>query len=108
MSLKELENVVEKLKATTALVAILKHYGKIKIPSEMFKELSNEQIFPNDFITINGSAMCVTYDKDTDEVGFELMYEDDGIRPENTLAFICTRGNLDVGSIDYNHPLYKK
>lgn len=108
MNLKDLEDVVEKIKATTVLVAILKHHGKIKIPSNIFEELSNEQIFPNDFITKNGSAMCITYDKNTNEIGFELMYEDDGIRPENTLAFICTRGNLEVGNIDYNHPLYKK
>ena len=95
-------------KATSILVAILKHNGKMTIPSDLFIDLFDEQIWPNDYITKNGNSMCVTYNKDTEEISFELMYEDDGYRPENTIAFICTRGNLDVGYVDYNHPLYKK
>ena len=105
---EELEKVFERLRATSALVAILKHNGKLNVPAVMFDELLNEQAWPNDFITNNGSAMCVTYNKETDEFGFELMYEDDGYKPDDALGFQCTRGNLEVGHIEYNHPLYKK
>ena len=108
MDHKELKTIFENLRATTALVAILKHQGKTSVPAEMFDELLNEQIWPNDFITKNGSAMCITYDKDLKEFGFELMYEDDGIKPENAIGFQCTRGNLEVGFIDYNSPYYRK
>ena len=62
----------------------------------------------SDFITNNGSAMCVTYDRDTKEFGFELMYENDGYRPSNAIGFQCTRGNLEVGFVDYNSPFYRK
>lgn len=101
--------IFEKLRATSALVAILKHYGKISVPRSMFNELlTNEQIWPNDFITNNGSAMCVTYDEKTEEFGFELKYESDGDKPFNAIGFQCTRGNLEVGHIDYNSPFYRK
>jgi hypothetical protein len=104
----ELETIFEKLRATTALVGLLKHNGKMTVPAEMFLELLNEQKWPNDFITNNGSAMCVTYDHDTKEFGFELMYEDDGYKPDDALGFQCTRGNLEVGFVDYNSPFYRK
>ena len=83
MNQKELRIIFENLRATTAFVAILKHNGKMTIPAKMFDELLTEQKWPNDFITNNGSAMCITYDKELDEFGFELMYEDDGYKPEN-------------------------
>jgi hypothetical protein len=104
----ELKTIFENLRATSTLVAILKYQGKISIPSIFLKELLNKQVWPDDFITKNGSMMCVTYDEKKDEFGFELMYEDDGYKPDNTIGFQCTRGNLEVGYIDYNHPLYKK
>ncbi len=108
MNQKDLETIFNNLRATTAFVAILKHQGKVSVPADIFKELLNEQSWPNDFITKNGSAMCVTYDKDLNEFGFELMYEDDGYRPTNSIGFQCTRGNLEVGYIDYNSPYYRK
>lgn len=104
----QLEEVFQRLRATSALVAILKHNGKLSVPASMFDELLNEQVWPNDFITNNGSAMCVTYNRETDEFGFELMYEDDGFKPDDALGFQCTRGNLEVGYIDYSSPFYKK
>lgn len=108
MNDKELLKIFNNLRATAVLVGILKHNGKISLPAEMFTELLNEQIWPNDFITNNGSAMCITYDKDSNSFGFELAYEDDGYRPENLIGFQCTRGNLDVGFVDYNSPFYRK
>jgi hypothetical protein len=105
---EQLEKIFNNLKATSAFVALLKHNGRMTVPAEMFEDLLNEQVWPNDFITQNGSAMCVTYDRDKKEFGFELMYEDDGYKPNNAIGFQCTRGNLEVGDIDYNHPLYKK
>jgi hypothetical protein len=98
----------DNLRATTALVAILKHNGKVSVPASLFSDLLSEQVWPNDFITKNGSAMCVTYNENSDEFGFELMYEDDGYKPLNTIGFQCTRGNLDVGFVDYNSPYYRK
>ena len=101
--------IFEKLRATSALVAILNHHGKIFVPRSIFNELiDNEQVWPNDFITNNGSMMCVTYNQDTDEMGFELRYESDGDRPLNSIGFQCTRGNLEVGFVDYNSPFYRK
>jgi hypothetical protein len=108
MNNDEIKTIFENLRATSAFVAILKHQGKISIPANILKELLNKQEWPNDFITNNGSAMCVTYDKDLNEFGFELMYEDDGYRPNNAIGFQCTRGNLEVGFIDYNSPYYRK
>ena len=64
------------------------------------EELLQEQKWPNDFITKNGSAMCVTFDRDKNEIGFELMYEDDGYKPDDAIGFQCTRGNLEVGFIE--------
>lgn len=107
-SQEELETIFNNLRATSAFVAILKHNGKLSVPAKMFDELLNEQVWPNDFIYKNGSAMCITYDKESDEFGFELMYEDDGYKPDNAIGFQCTRGNLEVGHIDYDSPLYKK
>jgi len=101
--------IFEKIRATSVLVAILKHYGKLSVPRNIFKELlENEQVWPNDFITNNGSMMCVTYDEDSEEMGFELRYESDGERPKNSIGFQCTRGNPDVGFVDYNSPFYRK
>ena len=77
-------------------------------PANLNEELLQEQKWPNDFITKNGSAMCVTFDRDKNEIGFELMYEDDGYKPDDAIGFQCTRGNLEVGFIDYNDPRYKK
>ena len=108
MNQDEIKIIFENLRATTAFVAILKNQGKISVPADTFKELLNEQIWPNDFITNNGSAMCVTYNKDLNEFGFELMYEDDGYRPDNSIGFQCTRGNKEVGFVDYNSPYYRK
>ena len=105
---EELEKIFTNLRATTVFVALLKHNGKMSLPAEMFDELLNEQIWPNDFIYKNGSSMCITYDKDLNEFGFELMYEDDGYKPNNAIGFQCTRGNLEVGHIDYNDPRYRK
>lgn len=108
MKQSELKIIFENLRATTAFVAILKHQGRISIPAELLEELLNDQVWPNDFITKNGSMMCVTYDKDKNEFGFELLYEEDGNAPENKIGFQCTRGNLEVGYIDYNSPYYRK
>lgn len=108
MDNESLKTIFENLRATSAFVAILKHQGKISVPEELLKELLKDQAWPNDFITNNGSAMCVTYDPNKKEFGFELMYEDDGYKPENAIGFQCTRGNLEVGFIDYNSPYYRK
>lgn len=108
MDNESLKAIFENLRATSAFVAILKHQGKISVPEELLTDLLNEQSWPNDFITNNGSAMCVTYDFNKKEFGFELMYEDDGYKPENAIGFQCTRGNLEVGFIDYNSPHYRK
>jgi hypothetical protein len=108
MNSEELRVIFENLRATSAFVAILKHQGKTTVPAEMLEELLNEQTWPNDFIANNGSAMCVTYDSNTNEFGFELMYEDDGFKPNDAIGFQCTRGNLEVGFIDYNSPYYRK
>jgi hypothetical protein len=108
MTEDDLKTIFENLRATSAFVAILKHNGKMTVPASMLKDLLEPQIWPNDFIYKNGAAMCVTYNRDADEFGFELMYEDDGYKPDDAIGFQCTRGNLEVGFIDYNHPLYKK
>ena len=108
MNDEQLKTIFEKLRATSAFVAILKHQGKTSVPAENLMELLNDQVWPDDFITNNGSAMCITYDSDKNEFGFELMYEDDGYRPGNSIGFQCTRGNLEVGFVDYYSPHYRK
>jgi hypothetical protein len=106
---KHTENVIifENLRATAVLVGILNHFGKINLPRNMFLELLNKQEWPNDFITNHGSMMCVTYDEEKDTFGFEIRYKSDGKYPENAIGFQCTRGNLEVGHIDYNSPHYR-
>jgi hypothetical protein len=108
MDNENLKTIFENLKATSAFVAILKHQGKVCVPEEFLTDLLDEQVWPNDFITNHGSAMCVTYDSSKKEFGFELMYEDEGYKPQNAIGFQCTRGNLEVGFIDYNSPHYRK
>lgn len=100
--------IFENLRATAVLVGILKHFKKINLPRNLFLELANKQEWPNDFITNNGNMMCITYNKDTDEFGFELRYKSDGDYPKNTIGFQCTRGNLEVGYVDYNSPYYRE
>jgi hypothetical protein len=101
--------IFESLKATSILVAILKHYGKLNVPQEIFKELiTEEQIWPNDFITKNGSMAAVSFDPNTQMFGFELRYQDEGAPPNNTFGFLCTRSTTDVGEIDFNSPHYRK
>lgn len=98
----------ESLRGTSILVAILKHYGKLELPRSIFNELLTEkQIFPNDFITKNGSMARVTYDKDKDTFGFELAYMDEKPYPLNVVGFSCTRAETHVGPIDYNDPYYR-
>jgi hypothetical protein len=108
MDNEKLKIIFENLRATSAFVAILKHQGKVSVPEKLLTDLLQEQVWPNDFITNYGSAMCVTYDSNKKEFGFELMYEDEGYKPENAIGFQCTRGNLEVGFIDYNSPHYRK
>lgn len=108
MNEEDLKKIFNNLRATSAFVAILKHNGKMTVPSKMLLDLLEPQIWPNDFIYKNGAAMCVTYNHEKDEFGFELMYEDDGYKPNDAIGFQCTRGNLEVGHIDYNDPRYKK
>lgn len=108
MNSQDLKTIFENLRATSAFVAILKHQGKVSVPAEIFEELLEDQVWPNDFISNNGSAMCVTYDSSKNEFGFELMYEDDGYKPNDAIGFQCTRGNLEVGFVDYNSPYYRK
>lgn len=101
--------IFENMRATTALVAILKHHGKMSVPKEIFNELVTvKQEFPNDFITKNGSMMCVTHNEEDDSIGFELRYKSDGEFPKNTIGFHCTRGNPEVGFVDYNSPHYRE
>lgn len=103
------EKILTNLRATAVLVGILKHYKKINLPRSLFVELAEkEQVWPNDFITNNGSMMCITYDENLDELGFELKYKSDGDIPNNAIAFQCTRGNLEVGFVDYNSPFYRE
>jgi hypothetical protein len=99
----------ESLRATSILVGILKHHGKINVPKNVFMEiLKEDQIFPNDFITKNGSMANVTYDKSSDEFGFELRYMDEYPHPDNTVGFQCTRSMTHVGDIDYDSPYYRQ
>jgi hypothetical protein len=77
--------IFESLKATSILVGILKHYGELNVPKEIFMELlTEEQIFPNVFITKNGSAMCVTYNENSDEFGFA---DEDGAHHNQRIFF---------------------
>ena len=101
--------IYETLKATSILVGILKHYKKLEVPRDIFKEvLIEEQMFPNDFITKNGSMMIVTYDQNTKSYGFELGYKDSPPYPEGTLGFTCTRSSTQVGYVDYDSPHYRE
>jgi hypothetical protein len=98
----------ESLRGTSILVGILKHYGKLEVPRSIFNELLTEQqLFPNDFITKNGSMAAVTYDRSTDKFGFELGYMDEKPYPENIIGFSCTRAETHVGPIEYSDPYYR-
>jgi hypothetical protein len=98
----------ESLRATSILVGILKHNGKLTVPKDIFMEiLKEDQIFPNDFITKNGSMAAVTYDPESDEFGFELGYMDEP-HPINIVGHQCTRSMTHVGDIDYNSPYYRQ
>ena len=101
--------IYETLKATSILVGILKHYEKLEVPREIFEEVVHEeQMFPNDFITKNGSMMIVTYDTNTKSYGFELGYKDSPPYPKGIVGFTCTRGGTQVGYVDYDSPYYRE
>jgi hypothetical protein len=100
--------ISEKLAATNTLVAILEHYGKLTVPRKNLMELIEvEQIWPNDFIYNHGSSMAVTYNPNTDEMGFELRYRMDNDHPQDIVAYMCTRNQTRVGFVDHDSELYK-
>jgi len=102
------KKIFEQIRATSAFVGILKHYGKLSVPRNLFMTLITEkQIWPNDFIYKNGSSMLITYDKDTDSLGFELKYQSDGDTPDNAIGYQCTRNQTQVGFVDHDSPLYR-
>jgi hypothetical protein len=102
------KKIAEQLKGTNTLVAILSHYKKLTVPREMLKELAEvEQLWPNDFIYNHGSAMAITYNPKTDEMGFELRYKMDNDHPVDLVAYTCTRNQTNVGFVDHDSPVYK-
>lgn len=102
------EKISSKIAGTTALVAILEHYGKLTVPRKNLIELAEvEQVWPNDFITKHGSSMAITYNHETDEMGFELKYSSDGDHPSDLVAYACTRNFAKVGFVDHDSPFYK-
>jgi hypothetical protein len=102
------EKITEKLSGTNTLVAILEHHGKITVPRKNLMELAEvEQIWPNDFIYNHGASMAITYNKETDEMGFELKYSSDNDHPADLVAYACTRNAANVGFVDHDSPVYK-
>jgi hypothetical protein len=102
------EKISDQLAGTNALTAILEHYGKLNVPRKNLMELIEiEQIWPNDFMYRHGSVMAVTYNPDTDEMGFELRYLMDNDHPADLVAYICARNQTKVGDIDHDSPIYK-
>jgi hypothetical protein len=102
------EKISEKLAGTNTLVAILEHYGKLTVPRKNLMELIEvPQIWPNDFIYNHGSAMAITYNPNTDEMGFELRYSMDNDHPADLVAYSCTRNQTKVGFVDHDSELYK-
>jgi hypothetical protein len=100
--------ISKEIAGTTALVAILKHYGKLTVPRKNLMELIEvEQVWPNDFITRHGSSMAITYNIDTDDIGFELKYSSDEDHPSDLVAYTCTRNFAKAGFVDHDSPLYK-
>lgn len=105
---KKIIDTFEAMRATSILVAILKHNGKLGVPRSIFNELlTEEQVFPNDFITRNGSMARVTYDKTKDMFFFELGYMDEKPYPDHLIGFQCTRSDTRVGEISYDDPYYR-
>ena len=102
------EKIADQLAGTNTLVAILEHYGKLTIPRKNLMELIEvDQVWPNDFIYNHGSAMAITYNPNTDEMGFELRYLMDGDIPADIVSWCCTRNQTKVGFIDHDSPIYK-
>lgn len=102
------EKITEKLAGTNTLVAILEHHGKLTVPRKNLMELIEvDQIWPNDFIYNHGASMAITYNKETDEMGFELMYSSDNTHPADLVAYACTRNATHVGFVDHDSKVYK-
>lgn len=102
------QQIFDNLAGTNTLVAILEHYGKLTIPRKNLMELAEvEQVWPNDFIYNHGSAMAVTYNPNTDEMGFELRYSMDNDHPADLVGYTCTRNQTKVGFVDHDSELYK-
>lgn len=100
--------IMENIRATSAFVAILKHYGELSVPKEIFEELiDKEQVWPNDFITNNGSSMAIKYDPDSNSFSFKLEYLDEWDGNGEYTGHQCTRNMTDVGYVDYNSPYYR-
>jgi hypothetical protein len=102
------QRISEQLAGTNTLVAILEHYGKLTVPRKNLMELIEvEQLWPNDFIYRHGSAMAITYNPITEEMGFELRYNMDNDHPADIVAYTCTRNQTHVGFVDHDSPIYK-
>ena len=102
------DKIFRELAGTNTLVAILEHYGKLTVPRKNLIELAEvKQEWPNDFIYNHGSSMLVTYNPNTDEMGFELRYSMDGDHPRDIVGYTCTRNQTDVGFVDHDSPIYK-
>jgi hypothetical protein len=102
------EKITEKLAGTNTLVAILEHHGKLTVPRKNLMELIEiEQVWPNDFIYNHGASMAITYNKETDEMGFELMYSSDNTHPHDLVAYACTRNATEVGFVYHDSEVYK-
>lgn len=106
---KKAEKVFDLIRADSALVAILEHLGQVQVPLDNFNDLiTDQQVWPNDFIYKHGSSMRLSYDEASESILFDLRYKnyDDDI-PKGILGYQCTRNMSDVGFVDHDSPLYR-
>ena len=101
-------SIFNKISATTIFSAILKQYGELRLPDNVFDDLvTEEQKFPNDFVTKNVAMFVMRHDVDSGEFIFEPRYPSQGNLPDQ-LGYLCVRGTTEVGHVDYDSPYYKK
>jgi hypothetical protein len=101
-------NIFNRISATTIFSAVLGHYGELRLPDNIFDDLlTEEQTFPNDFVTKNVAMFVMRHDQSSGEFIFEPRYPSEG-NLRDQLGYLCVRGTTEVGHVDYDSPYYKK
>ena len=109
--IEKLRDISENLTSAVILSAILQNKKKVSVPAKIFDDILNKiQLWPNDFLTSSTGEghLAISYDKDLDEISFQLSRSEDDITISNLISYMCMRNRTEFGHVNHDSPLYKK